>query len=261
MKFVPFASGSKGNSYLVQSNGTVILVDIGISMRKCIAYLEDQNIQPQEVDGIVVSHAHADHMRTVPGFAKKFNIPVYASKKTLRRMNKWLDSQSRTFDLSVHKVIGTFDLDTFQTYHDISGSTGISISNGRSRITIITDTGKVDDKIMYFMDQSDILVLEANYDKDMLWQGPYPRYIKARIDSDFGHLSNESALDLLNQCDLSKLQALYIGHISENNNSLELVKSIFEDSTNGLPHGSFQFEIAHQHKPSKPFEITEHYDG
>ena len=255
MKFVPFASGSKGNAYFVESNGTNILIDIGISMRKCISYLSDVGVKPEEIDGIVVTHAHADHMRSVPGFARKYKTPVYASRKTLKKMNKWLDSESETFELSDSFVLGTLNLSVFQTYHDIAGSMGISVSNNDSRITIVTDTGKIDDKILSYIERSDVLVLEANYDKEMLWNGPYPRHIKARIDSDYGHLSNDSALALLNQCELNNLKALYIGHISENNNSRELVNKLFTDSVSTLNQNNIMLEIAHQHKLSRPFEI------
>ena len=257
MKFVPFASGSKGNAYFVESNGTKILIDIGISLRKCITYLSDVGVKPDEINGIIVTHAHADHMRSVPGFARKYKTPVYASRKTLKRMTKWLDIESVTIELTDNSVIGSLDLSVFQTYHDIAGSTGISVSNNNSRITIITDTGKIDDKILSYAERSDILVLEANYDKEMLWNGPYPRYIKARIDSDYGHLSNDSALALLSQCKLNNLKALYIGHISENNNSLELVNKLFTDSVNSLRHNDILLEIAHQHKLSVPFEIPD----
>lgn len=253
MLFVPLASGSKGNAYFCSSGETRILIDFGISLRKGLGYFSELQIDPSTLDGLFVTHAHADHMRSVPAFFRRFNTPVYASKKTIRSLRKKISIDAALIEIKKSVQLKDFHISTFQTYHDTGGSVGFSIFDGEHRVTIITDTGKFDGTMTKIAEQSHVLVLESNYDKEMLWDGPYPAYIKSRIDSDYGHLSNDSAIEFLNGCNLSLLQVLYVGHVSENNNTTQLATGKIEEKM--LEKGLVEVGVylTHPYKMSIPF--------
>lgn len=253
MLFVPLASGSKGNAYYCSSAETGILIDFGISLRKGLDYFSELQIDPSTIDGLFVTHAHADHMRSVPAFYRRFDTPVYASKKTIRSLRKKISGEAALMEIKGTVQLRDLRISSFQTYHDKGGSVGFTIFDGVHRVTIITDTGKFDGKMKEFAEQSQVLVLESNYDKEMLWDGSYPAYIKARIDSDYGHLSNESAIAFLDGCNLSHLQVLYVGHVSENNNSVQLATGKIEEKIREKGLIEVGVYLAHQHKMSKPF--------
>jgi phosphoribosyl 1,2-cyclic phosphodiesterase len=229
LRFTPLASGSKANSYLIESREAKILVDFGLSVRQGIIRLGEIGVSPEQLDGIFVTHIHTDHIKNVCKLAAKYNIPVYANDYTIRFLRA-----KETAEPDYEAVNGKFrikDIDgsTFPTFHDAPASVGVSVVAQGKRATVITDTGKVSPLMLELADDSTVLVLESNYDKKMLSAGPYPEYLKKRIASAHGHLSNDDALAVVSECGLNKLEVLYLGHLSAHNNDSRVVERIFNE--------------------------------
>lgn len=253
MKFVPLASGSKANSYLLATDNTTILIDFGLSIREGEKRLASLGVNPAEIAAIFITHNHQDHMKSACKLANKYNIPVYANSITSGYLQKRAEPSVEFVIIQNDFQINELDCELFPTWHDMPGSVGISISDGMSRATIITDTGKFGQEMINYAEMSEVLVLEANYDSNMLWQGHYPGFIKKRIDSEFGHLSNDDAIRFLDSCKLEKLKTIYLGHISENNNSKMLVVKMFTDKLINDRQMDVNIELAYQHRVSNPY--------
>ena len=253
MKFVPLASGSKANSYLVAAENTAVLIDFGLSIREGERRLTTIGVNPAEIAAIFITHNHQDHMKNACKLANKYNIPVYANAITSGYLQKRAELNVEFVIIQDDFQISELTCSLFPTWHDMPGSVGISVSDGVTRATVITDTGKFGQEMINYAEMSEVLVLEANYDSNMLRQGNYPGFIKKRIDSEFGHLSNDDALRFIDSCKLEKLETIYLGHLSLNNNSRMLVEKLFTDKLIGDRQLAVSVEVAYQHRVSNPY--------
>lgn len=224
IKFCNLFSGSSGNSTYVETDTTKLLIDAGMSCQKISKALESIDVNISNIDGILVSHEHSDHIKGLEVISKKYNIPIYATKKTWEEMSKLKINEALKcfFTPNNEFKIGDVLVLPFSIPHDAADPCAFSLFNGTKKITIATDIGHLDDELIKKMYASDILLLESNYDRDTLICGPYPYMLKKRIQGDFGHLSNEMAGKAIKTLYENGVSNIILGHLSKENNFPEL---------------------------------------
>ena len=220
------ASGSSGNCFLIRNEDTVLLADAGISAKQTVQDLADLGLKPRDVDAVLITHEHTDHIKGLKAVCAASGAAVYASRGTLSGIPFAGDlADVRVFCPGESFRIGSIDVGTFPTSHDAAEPSGFSFSAGGRKIALVTDTGTVTWEAFENMLGSDLLVLESNHDESVLKMGRYPWFLKQRILSDYGHLSNEAAanavLELLKteqQEGAEKSRLVLLAHLSKENN-------------------------------------------
>ena len=229
MELSVIASGSNGNCYLVQENGTSVLIDAGLGLHETATRITALGKDIRQVDAIVLSHAHSDHYLGVGPIARHLCIPVYATPEVYSGCEQRLGKVDvRHFESSFH--VNTMEITPVETSHDVP-SFGFVVG----RLGIFTDTGRVTGGMKEAIGDLDVVVLESNYDEEMLMKGPYPAPLKDRIASDYGHLSNDDASDFISRFG-SHLSLVLLAHLSEKNNTLTRVKETFENLNGGCDY-------------------------
>jgi phosphoribosyl 1,2-cyclic phosphodiesterase len=229
MRFASLGSGSKGNSTVVESDTACVMVDCGFGLRNACTRLERIGKSPEDLTAIIVTHEHSDHWKGIGALSAKYNIPVYLSAGSLKA--KEIQSGEALFNcIDSHKdfYVGDICIKPVPVPHDAREPIQYILSNGKVQLGILTDLGHFTPHVVSSYSKCDALLLECNYDDDMLLDGPYPRFLKDRVSGRFGHLSNRQAADLLLALDLSRLKTLVIGHISAKNNDVSLIKAAIE---------------------------------
>lgn len=229
MKIAALASGSSGNCFYVRNKDSSVLVDAGISCKQIIERLSLLGENPGNIKGIFVTHEHIDHIRGVDVLARTLNLPIFATQGTCK--NGFLCSDesliNKIKDNETIKMAG-MEIESFSKSHDASEPVSFQIKNGKT-ISIITDIGYACKNVQEAVSDSDFLVLEANHDIEMLENGPYPMFLKKRILSDTGHLSNLHSSICVLEHGSRKLKNLMLAHLSENNNHPHLALSCFRN--------------------------------
>lgn len=245
------ASGSNGNCYYVGNESEAVLVDVGISARQITLRIEQAKIPIQKIKAIFISHEHADHIRGVRVFSKRFNIPVYLTRKTyLKTTKKYLPQYSRFFVPGETITIGDLKIHSFLKWHDAAEPCSFRVENGQLSVGVMTDIGQPCKNVIQHIKQSNILFLESNYDEASLWKGGYPWYLKQRIASDHGHLSNEQAFNLVNEHAEESLKTIFLAHLSGENNNIEMALNNFD-----LLNDRFDIKPTFRHEPTKVFRF------
>lgn len=223
--FSSFASGSSGNCYMIKSDNTIILVDVGIAGKHIISGLNKHGFCVNDIDGILVTHEHIDHVKSIRMMGKKSeNANIYCSSGTLNQIaDKVPEERSIVVSSRESFVVGDIEIVPFDLSHDAAEPLGYSIKCDERQITIITDTGCVNDEMIDEMVRADLLVLEANHEVNILRMGSYPFSLKQRILGDEGHLSNETAGNILShilkKIDGEKVPKVMLAHLSRENNT------------------------------------------
>lgn len=223
MRLVTFASGSTGNCALV-SGGGHILIDAGISLRRIRAGLSLSGLTPEDVSGVLITHEHADHISGLAMLVKYHKIPVYAPAAVagfLRGSIPGIGPCLREISPGEAFSLGDMRIRAFPTPHDARQSVGYRIENG-AVFGFATDMGCVTEEVVSGLSGADAAVIEANHDVDMLCAGPYPGYLKRRVLSDRGHLSNEESAALALRLAQSGTRTIVLGHLSRENNTPSL---------------------------------------
>ena len=250
---VMLASGSKGNAALISTDSQRFLVDVGISCRELVKRMQQVGAAPEELDGVFVTHEHVDHVKGIVTFAKKYQVPLYASQGTWRAViSRYPELNRANCRLTGQRLlVGDVSIACFATSHDAAQPQGYSFlwRSGETKCTYVTDTGFVTPTVREAVQGSDVLVLEANHDVEMLKNGSYPYELKQRILGTRGHLSNNTAGQFLVQ--LEKMpKRIFLSHLSEQNNlpklALDTVKNIL-DSKKRLQET--RLLVANQHQP------------
>ncbi len=215
------ASGSKGNAVYISDGGTTLLIDAGLSGVEIERRLQAHSLDPRNIDAMIVSHEHADHIRGVGILSRRFDIPVYISKKTGREASATIGniSDMRTFNCGHSFSINSLEVHPFSTTHDAEDPAGFTISRNGQKIGIATDLGIATAMVKHNLKGCNLLILEANHDPEMLINGPYPWPLKQRIKGRTGHLSNQASGKLLSELKHDKLQHVILAHLSETNNT------------------------------------------
>jgi phosphoribosyl 1,2-cyclic phosphodiesterase len=237
LSFCSFSSGSSGNCYLIKSETTAILVDAGISAKRILAGLEHTDTTEEQLIALLVTHEHVDHIRSLSTMMKRRKkIEAYANEKTWLRLGETVEeSRRKCFENSEPFEIGDITVKAFQVCHDAVDPVGYSFYSQGKQISIITDTGCIQEEMVKEVQDADLLVLEANHDVDMLKFSRYPWFLKQRILGDRGHLSNETAARMLLKiiAGCTKERCILLAHLSRENNFPEMayqtVKNILEE--------------------------------
>jgi phosphoribosyl 1,2-cyclic phosphodiesterase len=256
MIVAPLGSGSAGNAYYCESDGTSILVDAGFGPRETRKRLEIIGRNIELLRAIVVTHEHYDHIRGAERIARKYGIPIYLTRGTLNasRIDR-VETQIRLFENNTTFTIGELNVHARRTLHDAADPSCFVIeARDGTRIGIASDLGHVDDGVVQHLSECDGLFFEANHDLDMLRMGTYPWNLKRRIMSRFGHLSNDDAMFAVQRMLGSELKTLCLIHLSEKNNHESIVRDL---ATRLLQRNGVQLEleIAKQFRPTGVFEI------
>ncbi len=247
MRVTSLGSGSSGNALLVEAGPrgrTKLLVDAGLSMRLLIARLRQAGTLPTQLQGMLITHEHGDHIAGMPTLMKSYAIPAIAAPATLAAISQSLTSGviwpepemqeeagaivgaplfgalAQSLECGVHAIIGDIEVVSFPVSHDAAAPCGYLLSAGGCRVCIVTDSGEVTPAMLAVMCQADLLVLESNHDRDRLLRGPYPYHLKQRILSPTGHLSNDQACEaVLRTWRTDSVRWLWLAHLSRTNNT------------------------------------------
>ncbi|MBS4538507.1 MBL fold metallo-hydrolase [Clostridium sp. D2Q-11] len=256
-KFCSIASGSSGNCQYIETDKAKILVDAGLSGKKIQAGLDLIGVDPNSLNGILVTHEHKDHIQGVGILSRRFNIPIYANNNTWEVMREYL-GKLKEENIKIIKNNGDFEIgnlgiNTFSTSHDAIDSMGYNFNYKNKKVSIVTDTGVITDNIKSKIQDSDLLFLESNHDVEMLKVGSYPYYLKKRVLSHEGHLSNEDAGNLLAEIFQGRFQKIFLAHLSRENNFPELAYQTVVNimTAKGIKiNKDIEIDIAHRHQPT-----------
>jgi phosphoribosyl 1,2-cyclic phosphodiesterase len=219
------ASGSSGNSALVSTGSTRLLVDAGLSRRELINRLAAVGEPFERIDAILISHEHSDHVSGLPVIAKTLDVPVYLTHLAAPAIS-WNGYQPKTeaFQAGMRLAIGDLEVDTFTIPHDAADPVGFCFRSQGLKIGLVTDLGYIPESIRFHLRGADLLVLESNHDLEMLKVGPYPWAVKQRVMSRNGHLSNDAVSDFIGSDLDGSVRTLVLGHLSEHNNHPEIAR-------------------------------------
>lgn len=251
MRLCSIASGSSGNCIYTGSDETHLLVDAGISAKKIEAGLQKLQVEGKDIQGLLITHEHSDHIKGVGILARRYGLPIYATEGTISQMKGM--SSLGTIDEGLYHVvhadqkfrIGDVEIEPFRISHDAAEPVAYRFRCGEKSAAVATDMGVYNDYIVEHLKDLDVLLLEANHDIQMLQVGPYPYPLKQRILGERGHLSNESAGQLLCRILHDNMKKIYLGHLSKENNYAELAYETvkLEIKLNPVQYGPGDFDI------------------
>ncbi|WP_313190788.1 MBL fold metallo-hydrolase [Sphingobacterium sp.] len=252
IRYAALASGSNGNSYYIAKGNTSILIDAGINSKHLHLRMASLGINPASINAIFITHEHTDHISGLSVFLKRYQIPVYLTVGTYESSRLQLPSYLINF-IKPNSVVNLEDLAVYgiPKYHDAQEPCSFLVSDGELNISVLTDLGRICENVKKAIRIADILFLEANYDEEMLLTGRYPYHLKNRIKGGWGHLSNKISLEAFIENKSKRLKHLILGHLSGENNSVELVERVF------APHcQEFKMSVAKRTESTPLFEIS-----
>ncbi|MDO5564468.1 MAG: MBL fold metallo-hydrolase [Eubacteriales bacterium] len=248
MKFVSIGSGSSGNTTFLQYKKTNILIDCGLPIRRIEDGLNEYDCSIKNIDAILITHEHYDHIMSLSSILKKYDIKIFANKKTLKNIYNYYGENKKKFDPivqdkilnnsnilhddSMHKI-KDITFFPFKTHHDVPSICYTFILGNKIKVGILTDTGFVDDYILQKLSGLNALLLESNYDENLLINSEkYPDFLKQRILSNKGHLANEDAAKIIMKINSSELKIVALGHTSKETNTYEIAYDTVRDFIN-----------------------------
>lgn len=235
--YLSFGSGSSGNSCYVGTRQGGIIVDAGVDADKIVSTLRVNGVSMSNVKGLCLTHDHSDHVRYAYKLLRQNkHIKLYCTNRVLnailRRHN--ISSRIKDYHVAIFKEfpfkIGGFSITAFDVPHDAADNAGFCIEYGNRRFVIATDMGEISERARYYMTGAKFLMIEANYDFDMLRRGPYPEYLKARIRTGHGHMDNADTATFLADIADKGLRNIFLCHLSKDNNKPELALSIIQQA-------------------------------
>lgn len=265
MELMTIASGSSGNCTLIGSQNTHILVDVGISKKKINENLHDVGLDFTDVNGIIITHEHIDHIRGLGIVARSCGIPIYGTGDTLEAISNMdklgsIDhSLFHSIDVDEPFMIGDLTVEAHGIWHDAVDPVCYTVKSNEKKISIATDLGDYDEYLVHCLKDSDAMVIEANHDIRMLQVGRYPYQTKQRILSSMGHLSNEAGGRFIRSLLNDHIKGIYLGHLSKENNMPELAYCAVENELLGNPYTEdvrdFNLQVArrNEHNPLLQF--------
>lgn len=266
LKFISFGSGSSGNCYYLSTGTDGLLLDAGVAIRKLKKYLHDYDIKIESVKNILVTHDHADHIKSVGALSTEYNIPVHATREVHEGIGRNYSVHKKVPVSLAHVIekneqikIGDFLVTPFSVPHDSSDNVGYRVEHDGVVFCLMTDVGHVTEEMKTYIGEANYLVLEANYDEEMLKVGNYPQFLKDRILSPNGHLSNRECGEALANNATSELRHVWLCHLSEENNHPVLAQKTVEQvlRSYGIVVGKdFAFDVLKRKCASEVFELT-----
>lgn len=260
MKLASIASGSSGNCIYVGNEDTHLLVDTGISKKRIVEGLKQIAVDPESLNGILITHEHIDHIQGLGVFLRKYKIPVYGTEETLQEIFRC--SSLGQFDKDLFFVIdtdksykiGSIVAEPASIYHDAANPVCYTFSDSTAKAAVATDMGTYDDYLIERLQGCRDMLIESNHDLNMLMVGPYPYPLKRRIMGNQGHLSNERAGQLIHQIMWDGCQNIMLGHLSKENNYVDLayetVKSELLIRNIDIDHKNINLKVASRTEPT-----------
>jgi phosphoribosyl 1,2-cyclic phosphodiesterase len=265
LRFLSFGSGSSGNCYYLASDTHEILIDVGIGIRTLKKHFREYGLSISKINEILITHDHADHVKSVGSLSGEYNIPVYSTvdvhsgigknfcvKRKITPENKKCVEKDESF------CLGNFRITPFDVPHDSTDNVGYKIECDGVVFCIITDAGHVTEKMEQYIGQANYLVIESNYDEEMLRNGTYPKYLKDRISGGNGHLCNSECGKALAEHATDELRHVWLCHLSGENNHPILAQKTVEQvlRSYGLIAGKdFELDVLRRSTPSEMFEL------
>ncbi len=265
LNFISFGSGSSGNCYYLYTETDGLLIDAGIGIRTLKKYFRDYGLSLSDVQNVIVTHDHADHIKSVGSLSRDYGLPIYAThrvhvgiEKNYCVRCKVSPERLKLVQYDVTFQLGNFLITPFKVPHDSMDNVGYKIRYNDTVFSLMTDVGMVTEEMKGIIQDSQYIVIEANHDEEMLSNGPYPQYLKSRILGDTGHLSNRSCAVALAEHATEKLVHVWLCHLSEENNHPELAKKTVEQvlRSYGIIAGKdFELEVLKRKSPTGVFEL------
>ena len=264
--FFSMASGSSGNCYYLGTPEYGILIDAGISIRTIKKVLKDRSVDMSQIMGVLVTHDHADHIKSVGCISKDFHIPVYATATVHHGIERNYCVRAKVpvgnkhvIENGIMQKLGNFNITSFHVPHDSMDCVGYQIEHEGMTIVLATDVGEITDEIRKAISVADYLIIEANHDEAMLMSGPYSAYLKQRVSGPNGHLSNKNCAKVIAEEASEKLKHIWLCHLSEENNHPELARITIEQTLAeaGKPIGdSLKLDVLKRKIPTGVFKLT-----
>ncbi len=265
LKFISFGSGSSGNCYLLMTPSDALLLDLGVGLRGLKKDFRNYGFSLSQVHHVLITHDHADHIKSVGSFSHDNLVPVYATREVHAGINrnycisqKIAPAQTCYIEKDVTIQIGDFMVTAFNVPHDSSDNVGYFIEAEGTNFCLMTDVGRVTDEMKDYIRRAHHLVIEANHDEEMVMNGPYPDFLKTRILSGTGHLSNHNSAVAIAENMSEALQTVWLCHLSEENNHPELARKTVESvlRSYGIVAGAdFQLVVLKRNTPTGPFDL------
>lgn len=265
LHFLSFGSGSCGNCYYICDGEVALLIDAGIGIRRFKRNIRDYGLKTSNIKGILLTHDHADHIKAVGHVSNEINTPVYATetihnsiRNNFNAIRKINDGLIRHIEEQTPFCIGNFKVTAYKIPHDSTENVAYKIEHGDTTFSIMTDVGAPTEIIKQIIRQSNYLVIEANYDEEMLKNGKYPQHLKERITCGTGHLSNRQTAVTLAQNFHEGLKHIWLCHLSEENNHPELARKTidFHLRSFGIIEGAdYKLTVLKRKIPTGPFYI------
>jgi len=262
LNFCSLSSGSSGNCYYLGNGSKGILIDAGISATSIRKFLRDLGIPMESIMGILITHNHSDHIKGLEVLTRRTRIPAFTTAAVWRSI---LSPRIRITSDCIREItagsgfsIAGFDIEAFPVCHDAPETVGYRISREGRNITIATDLGHICETSAPYIRSANLLVIESNYDEEMLDGGPYPYFLKSRIKSDHGHLGNHQTSSFLADIINDDLKVICLAHLSINNNTPEKVLQTLHRtfSERGIsPNGNLKITVLDRHRPSEMIRL------
>ncbi len=250
LRFSVLASGSTGNSFYIETDKSRLLVDAGLSGKQMAELCSSIHRDLKDVDGVLVTHEHTDHIKGLGIIARKYKLPIYANEKTWQAMERSIGevdvAQKFIFPMNTIHIFGDIDVESFGVSHDAIDPMFYVFHHAGQKVALMTDTGYVSERMKSVINGSDAFIFESNHDVDMLRIGNYSWHLKQRILSDVGHISNEDAALAMSDVIGGKTKRIYLAHLSKDNNMKELAHMSVTQTlaSKGIIAGE-QLEILH----------------
>ena len=251
MKVQVLGSGSKGNCTIVICNDTKLIIDFGLSYITVKRMLEEKNLTFEDFRGVLITHGHNDHTKGLSSLIKHTNLNVFIPQKMYVDL-KEIVPENRCEFIDDKFKIDNVNIELIHTSHDVTYSVGFIIEHENKELVYVTDTGYINQKFLKKMVNKDIYVIESNHDEAMLMDGPYPRFLKERVISDRGHLSNKTTARYLKNIIGEKTKYIVLAHLSEKNNTESLA---YEETKEAIDNDSIEILIARQNEQSTILEV------
>lgn len=265
LKFISIGSGSSGNCYCLFTETDGLMIDIGVGIRTLKKYFREYGLSLSKIHHVLITHDHADHIKSVGSISHEYNLPIYATETVHKGIDRNYCVQRKVKTELRHFVekgqtieVGDFKITPFEVPHDSSDNVGYQIEATGVTFVVITDAGSVTPEMATYISRTNYLVIEANHDIEMLMQGPYPQYLKDRILSGSGHLSNKDCGEALSNHMTEQLRHVWLCHLSEENNHPELARKTVETilRSYGIIVGKdLQLDILKRKTPTGIFEL------
>lgn len=267
LKFISFGSGSSGNCYLLYTESDGLLIDAGVGVRTLKRFLKDRGLSFSNIHNILITHDHADHIKSVGSLSRDYGLPVFATHRVHAGIernycvrHKITSDCVKVIEKGTPFRLGDFEIYPFEVPHDSSDNVGYQIRYGHTVFCVMTDIGHVTDVMKGMIASAHYLIIEANHDREMLMEGPYPQYLKERVVGPVGHLCNEDCAKAIAENVTERLKHIWLCHLSQENNHPELARKTIEQLLRnyGIIAGKdFALDVLKRKLPSETYLLDE----